>query len=168
MSIDMQETVSLHEVYSVTETLEPYVYKMDIDLTDMNGERYRADYISSPNDSFGLNPILRTWLAENEGAYEILPYEPTAAILLDYENAIQAHVDATARSKQFRDAVTLASYVNSTVVQWATEAQSFVVWRDAVWVYAYTELEKFQSGEREQPSVDDFINELPVIEWGQT
>lgn len=40
-----------------------------------------------------------------------------------------------------------------------------VAWRDAVWLYAYAELDKVMASEREQPSVDEFIGELPVIEW---
>jgi hypothetical protein len=85
--------------------------------------------------------------------------------LLDYETAIQEVVDATANGKLFRDGVTLASYVSSTNPQWATEAQAFVAWRDAVWGYAYAELEKVTTGQRSQPTVDEFVAELPVITW---
>ncbi|UNK36579.1 hypothetical protein MNR02_08630 [Shinella sp. H4-D48] len=86
-------------------------------------------------------------------------------IISDYEDAIQAHVDDSARSRQFRDGVTLASYTASTNPQWASEAAAFVAWRDAVWAYSYTELAKVQAGQREQPTVDDFLMELPAIIW---
>ncbi|MGQ8632102.1 hypothetical protein ACUTJJ_11565, partial [Agrobacterium sp. DKPNP3] len=57
------------------------------------------------------NPGLRKWL---DG--EIVTVEPSAAppTIADYENAIQNLVDSTAREKQFRDGVTLASYTAST------------------------------------------------------
>lgn len=42
---------------------------------------------------------------------------------------------------------------------------AFVAWRDAVWTYAYAELDKVLAAEREQPSVEAFIGELPVIAW---
>lgn len=67
----------LHEVFSVRATKEDGVYTLDVELTDMNGERYRCDYFSGPDDNFGLNPFIRSWLAENE--YEIQPYVPPTA-----------------------------------------------------------------------------------------
>ena len=82
-----------------------------------------------------------------------------------YRLEIQAHIDAKAREKQYDRGATLASYVNSTVPEWAAEAQDFVAWRDQVWAYALAELDKVQSGGREQPSVEDFLAELPAFEW---
>lgn len=87
------------------------------------------------------------------------------AIKAAFEAAIQGIVDAAPAERLFRDGVTLASYVASTNPQWAAEAQAFVAWRDAVWAYAYTELAKVLSGEREIPVVEDFIAELPAIVW---
>ncbi len=98
---------------------------------------------------------------------EIAELEASAPIptLADYENAIQGLVDTTATEKMFRDGVTLASYVASTNPQWAAEAQAFMAWRDAVWSYSYAELAKVQAGEREQPTPEDFLTELPAIVW---
>ncbi|QNP78411.1 hypothetical protein [Agrobacterium tumefaciens] len=85
--------------------------------------------------------------------------------VLNYENAIQNLVDSTARERQFRDGVTLASYTASTKPKWAAEAQTFVAWRDNVWFYAYGELAKVQAGQREQPTVDEFLTEITPISW---
>jgi hypothetical protein len=74
-------------------------------------------------------------------------------------------IDAKASERQYDSGATLASYVNSTIEQWSAEAQAFVAWRDAVWLYALAELDKVQKGERDQPSVDDFLAELPAFEW---
>ncbi|WP_418460455.1 hypothetical protein ACNT8L_18235 [Brucella intermedia] len=82
-----------------------------------------------------------------------------------YRKAIQSLIDGKAQEKQYDSGATLASYVNSTVAEWAAEAQAFVAWRDQVWAYALAELGKVQSGEREQPSVEDFLGELPAFEW---
>lgn len=82
-----------------------------------------------------------------------------------YAAEIQKHVDAAAVSKLFNDGVTLASYVASTNPAWAAQAQTFVAWRDAVWLYSYTELDKVISGHRERPEIEDFIAELPPIVW---
>lgn len=91
--------------------------------------------------------------------------EPQPPTVSAYEDAIQAHVDAVARSKQFRDGVTLASYAASTNQQWAAEAQAFVAWRDQVWAYAYQELARVMGGEREQPTVVEILAELPEVVW---
>lgn len=91
-----------------------------------------------------------------------LPSPPTVE---QYQYAIQNIVDETAREKQFNDGVTLASYIGSTVGVWASQAAAFVAWRDNVWQYAYLELAKVQAGEREQPTIEAFLLELPEIAW---
>ncbi|WP_296072276.1 hypothetical protein [uncultured Agrobacterium sp.] len=98
---------------------------------------------------------------------EIVVVDPPEIVptITDYENAIQNLVDETAREKQFRDGVTLASYAASTKPNWAAEAQAFVAWRDNVWAYAYGELAKVQAGQREQPTVDEFLAEIAPIAW---
>ncbi|WP_262522687.1 hypothetical protein [Agrobacterium tumefaciens] len=108
------------------------------------------------------NPGRRKWIDGAVVAVE--PPQPVATIT-DYENAIQNLVDSTAREKQFRDGVTLASYTASTRPKWAAEAQAFVAWRDNVWFYAYGELAKVQSGQREQPTVEQFLAEIAPIAW---
>lgn len=87
------------------------------------------------------------------------------ATMAEFERAIQEHVDSSARDMMFRDGVTLASYVASTNPAWAEQAQAFVAWRDSVWGYAYAELAKALSGEREIPTVEAFLTELPAIVW---
>jgi hypothetical protein len=82
-----------------------------------------------------------------------------------YRLEIQAMIDAKANERQYDSGATLASYVNSTVPTWILEAEAFVKWRDAVWLYALKELNKVQKGERDQPSVEDFLAELPVFKW---
>lgn len=84
---------------------------------------------------------------------------------IDYQNAIQAHIDATAQDRDFHDGVHAASYYNSTIPNYAADAATFVAWRDAVWVYAYTEMAKVQGGQRAQPSVGELVAELPAIAW---
>lgn len=85
--------------------------------------------------------------------------------ITDYENAIQALIDSTARERQFRDGVTLSSYIGSTIPRWAAEAMAFVAWRDNVWRYSYGELVKVQAGQREQPTVEQFLTEIAPIAW---
>lgn len=95
------------------------------------------------------------------------PYKKPTPTIQDYQAAIQQLVEETAQSKQYDTAANLASYVASTIPVWAAQAQTFVAWRDAVWQYTYQQLEQVQLGLREQPSVADFLTELPVIDWNE-
>ncbi|KRE13459.1 hypothetical protein ASE63_18475 [Bosea sp. Root381] len=83
----------------------------------------------------------------------------------DYRRAIQAHIDTTARQRNYDSGVTCASYLGSTNTAWAAEATAFVAWRDAVWAHAYTELAAVEAGEREQPTVAEIVDELPAMGW---
>lgn len=132
---------------------------------DLHGDNIPVEAVEITEDvwiEFVDNPGTRKWV---DG--EIVTVEPSAAppTITDYENAIQDMVDNTAREKQFRDGVTLASYTASTKPDWAAEAQAFVAWRDNVWFYAYGELEKVQAGQREQPTVEQFLAEIAPIAW---
>lgn len=92
--------------------------------------------------------------------------EPTLEEIIErYQWAIEGHVNAVAQERQYSGAVSCASYVNSTNGQWAAEAAAFIAWRDAVYIYAFAELDKVQNGTREQPTIEAFIAELPDIDW---
>lgn len=107
-------------------------------------------------------PGLRKW--ENGS---IIPYDPPvpAPTLDDYRHAVQAYLDTKAQERQYDNGYTLASYAVSTNPVWKAEAEAFVAWRDDVWMYALTELDKVQSGDREIPTVESFIQELPTFTW---
>ena len=82
-----------------------------------------------------------------------------------FATAIQDHIDSMAKSRGYGSGTLLASYVASTVPGWATEAQVFVAWRDAVWLAAYGLLAAVQGGHRSVPPIEDVIGELPAISW---
>lgn len=100
-----------------------------------------------------------------EGEWVQKPTPPPVPSVNDYERAIQRHIDQTARERKYSDGTSCAGYVSSTVPGWAAEAHAFVAWRDAVWAYAFAELENVQNGLREPPSVVELISELPKIQW---
>lgn len=59
--------------------------------------------------------------------------EAEAALRDQMASVIDGAVEAQARALGYNSAAHCASYVNSTVPAWATEATAFVAWRDAVW-----------------------------------
>lgn len=84
-------------------------------------------------------------------------------MMVDYQNAVQALIDATAQQRQYDHGWAMAGYVSDP--EYGGEARAFVNWRSEVWRYAYQELAKVQNGQRGQPSVAEFIQELPKIAW---
>lgn len=101
-----------------------------------------------------LNDVLRP--------YGLMLPAPTQA---DYSQAIQAHIDGVARSRNYADGVALTSYTVSTIPAWAAEAQAFAAWRDAVWASAYTTLASVLAGQQPQPTMSELIGSLPEIAW---
>lgn len=138
-----------------------------VEITD---DEYRAAIEGIANGKVvsiegGVFALIDPPMPEHEAPQEPEPAPPT---LEDYRAAIRAHVDATAQARLYDNAVSCASYLNSTSPIWAAEAQAFVAWRDAVWVYVLAELDKVQSGQREQPTVEQFVAELAAavpMEW---
>jgi hypothetical protein len=68
----------LNVVHAIVETAEPDVYELSINLTDLRGQTYDCDYLSRPDDTFGLNPIIRKWVAGNPN-FPIQTHTPLAA-----------------------------------------------------------------------------------------
>lgn len=73
-------------------------------------------------------------------------------------------LDTTAQSKQYGSAVACASYVTSTNLQWAAEAEAFIAWRDAVFLYAINIQAEVQQGAL-IPSFNELVSGLPAIVW---
>jgi hypothetical protein len=130
-----------------------------VDTVSFEDHSDDPEWVEVSSDVFG------GFIRQEDGSFLPPDQSPLPPIITDYENAIQNLVDSTAREKQFRDGVTLASYTASTKPKWAAEAQAFVAWRDDVWFYAYGELAKVQAGERPQPTVEQFLTEIAPIAW---
>jgi hypothetical protein len=93
---------------------------------------------------------------------------PPAPVIEDYERAVSAHIEATARECRYSSSVSIVTYLTSTVSQFAAEAQAFLLWRDAVEVYAYAQLDAVLAGQRTQPTVEELIDEIKTqhpITW---
>ena len=115
---------------------------------------YPDDRLTRIESEASLNDVLRP--------YGLVLPSPSPD---DYAAAIQAHVDATATARGYADGVALAGYSTSAIPAWSAEAQTFIAWRDSVWIYAYTELAKVQGGQRTTPTVEALVAELPVVVW---
>ena len=84
--------------------------------------------------------------------------------LADYQAAIDAHVEAVARSRAYNGSAACAGYINSTVPAWAAEAAAFVAWRDPVYLGAFAIMGAVQHG-APAPSITSLVTGLPAMEW---
>lgn len=93
------------------------------------------------------------------------PVPPEKEVINVYENAVQAHLDATAQSRDYDNTYTCLSYLSSTDETWNREANIFNAWRDAVWRKCHEVLNAVMAGEIAPPTVDELIAQLPTINW---
>lgn len=91
--------------------------------------------------------------------------DQSAALRAACVSAIDAHVEAVARSRNYNSAAHLAGYATSTVAQWAAEAAAFVTWRDQVWQAAYAMLGEVEAGTIPAPTPAEAVAALPAISW---
>lgn len=81
--------------------------------------------------------------------------------------AIEDHIEATARARQYSSAVSCASYLSDPNPAWSAEAQAFIAWRSSVWAKVFEMLGAVQGGSKAVPTIPDMIAELPAMEWPQ-
>ncbi len=74
---------------------------------------------------------------------------------------IDAAVEAQARALGYNSAAALAGYAASAVPAWAAEAQSFIAWRDRVWLAAYA-FEAEAEATRRVPTAEEAFARLPA------
>jgi|SRR5690606_30281586 len=106
------------------------------------------------------------WILNN-GVLEAppVPEKTTAELIEGYKIGIAGHINSIAREKDYDNGIACITYANSTNATWEQEALAFIAWRDAVWAYAYPELDEFENGQREEIPVNEFLLELPAIVW---
>jgi len=104
------------------------------------------------------------WILNPESKI-ITPPEPKALELNDFYMSLRQLFDDVAKQKDYDDAMSIVSYYASTNSLWAQESQTFVAWRDNCWSVALQILDEVQTGTRSAPSIADFLNELPIIQW---
>jgi hypothetical protein len=79
--------------------------------------------------------------------------------------AVQAHLDATARSRGYDSALSCVSYIDSTVAAYRVEATAMRDWRDAVWVRCIAVMDEVKLGQRPIPTEAQLLALLPTITW---
>ena len=89
--------------------------------------------------------------------------EARAETLAIYQSAIQGHLDAKARERQYDNIQTAVTYRDDPNPVFAAEAAALFAWRSAVWTAAYAMLDEVDEGS--PPTVEAVIAELPTLTW---
>lgn len=128
-------------------------------------------YITPDNklhdDADGFALSLSSWpqdaaLATQEQIDAIqTPPKTLKQVSQEFENGIQAYLDAEAQSKGYDNILSACTYAYPNN-PFQAEAESFVVWRSNVWAYCYGELDKVTTGSRTMPTIEQIIRELPT------
>ena len=84
--------------------------------------------------------------------------------LADFDEAMEEHLR---REREERGYTTREpdSYLTSADPRWSQDAMDWVAHRDAVMGYALNLINAVQAGEREPPTMAEFVAGLPQIEW---
>ncbi len=143
--------------------------------------RKLGDYFSaSVNDSTGARAIINSdvkingkkiaehhdafLLALNKATDKVSPIDQSL-IKAQLMAAIQSHLDAKARERDYDGILSLVSYTTSRNPKFYIEGQSGVDWRDVTWVRGYELLDEVMNGTRNIPTSEEFISLLPVLRW---
>lgn len=123
----------------------------------------------------GYGTLIETLAPSQEGYYaaekepinnvqqwELLPYS-TEEIKQSYTDAIQNHMDAKAQEKNYDNIVSACSYAGYDN-PFRAEGEAYGMWRASCWKYAYEQLALILGGSIEIPTVEAFIQELPLLE----
>lgn len=111
--------------------------------------------------AFGIEPPMREVVETDEGETPVSS-PPTED---DYAKAIQQHMNGKAAERRYDSIQTAVTYRDDPNPQFAAEGQALFDWRSEVWTYATAELEKVRTGQRSQPTVAEFLAELPKFTW---
>ena len=88
-----------------------------------------------------------------------------AAVMAEFEQAVQGKLNSAAIAAKYDSIENAVSYAEEPAVpKFQNDGKAFRAWRSKVWAYAYEQLALVLAGEREQPTVEAFLLELPVLQ----
>ena len=104
------------------------------------------------------------WVYENGtvNAPVVQPETPEQTVAR-LESALDRHLDSVANSYRYESIRTMVSYENDPNPQFHNEGQAAKRWRSAVYAYGIQVITDVQNGQREIPTEQELIAELPII-----
>lgn len=86
-------------------------------------------------------------------------------IASEYEDAVQRHLDATARTRGYDNILSACSYAAGTHPKFSVEGRDCIAWRSAVWEHSFQIMADVRAKLRPIPTIEQVIAELPEIAW---
>ena len=94
------------------------------------------------------------------------PPPPTPEqIIAQYDAAVQQRLDDFAKTRNYTNIMSAATYATSTVPKFKAEGQYAVEARDATWAKCYEVLAAGEARSRPIPTLSELLAELPVLVW---
>lgn len=97
----------------------------------------------------------------------MITIDPTGAarlIVAQYDEKLQAHLDAAARAAGYDDIRSAISYAEEPAVpKFQAEGQAFRAWRSLFWAAANDIKNAVLAGHRPAPTLPDLLAELPTL-----
>ena len=87
---------------------------------------------------------------------------------IEYLASISEQLDKIAQIKGYDSIISLCSYKDDPNPKFAAEALAGINYRSAVWSYCTDVLTKVTNNEMEIPTLKDFIDNAPKIQWPTT
>lgn len=151
---DRYSRMFLGSTYAQPNIARPGEYIMPAFSTDepppLNMEPSQSAYRDKDNLTWEVGPT-------SEPAFEELHAQ--------YTEAVQMYLDDFARTRNFDNILSAATYATSTVPKFRAEGQYAVEARDLTWAKGYEILDEVMSGQRPMPDLDDVLAELPILAW---
>lgn len=88
-----------------------------------------------------------------------VPVPPTVA---DYTVAVQAHLDAGARTRNYDNIVSACSYAGAPN-PFQEEGAAFLAWRGECWALCHQIMAGVESGQRAQPTIAELVALMPLF-----
>ncbi len=85
--------------------------------------------------------------------------------LKKYQIAVLDLINSIAIVRGYRSEFCVLSYIYSTNLDRKSDAQTYLVWRDAVWSDVSTVIDAYKNGEILPSPIEQLIAQLPKIQW---
>lgn len=130
-------------------------------LKNKDGEVFAYETVQEAEAFGGHGLVVMT---PDEVSSHLNPAPTTEQLVSEFRASIQRHLDAAAVTAGYDDIKTAVTYAEEPAVpKFQAEGQAFRAWRSVVWDYSYAQLDAVLAGEREQPTIEAFLAELPAL-----
>ena len=92
------------------------------------------------------------------------PKPPQEFVVKTYEDAVDKHIDAVAQANDFDSILTCTKYTGFDN-EFRAHAEALLAWNAQCWVVCHSIIDAVFAGEREQPTKEELIAELPAFVW---